>query len=463
MPRVFYPQDAHFSDDGNRHEPRRLENRRLASPPAANAGPDGVSFNAGVDACRHYLKQHGLQVDATGTYRVGMSDEHLGEVAGRGVSHGGLARSLWFTMRSNGQRISEATLQTIFTELATRHADQRYRLLTSRLLGIAATDAGREQVQRFVQAITPSADEVDVAAVMQWLWQVKRRLAGLPTQEELMVIISGAKQGTGKSTALRKLVAPLAELAIDVSAKTFSDEREAEVMATHAIGVIDDMARVNATEAADIKRTITQPTVSYRKMRENGRVTAKRLMSFIGTANEPVSLLVNDTTGARRFHELTVAINGYIDRDAINALDYRLLWTAVSEADPAPILPFIEQLRQRQQALVARDAVTGWLEDETWGKLLWNPPGAAAVVVDAYNPELGEPCARTRARFLYWCAQNGQKSIDAARLGHRLTALGFEHRLIRCRDRRCNGYLIPEALRTANAEISDVAPLSEKS
>ncbi len=446
MPRLLTPDDADAFRSPDRHDQHRPDRWRSAPPPAS-ASPDGVSFNAGVSACRAHLAARGLQVDATGAYRVGLTADALGEVAGRGVSPGGLARSLWFTMRSQGQRISEATLQTIFAELALRAADARYRVLTSRLLGTAATQAGRDLVRRFVQAITPSADDLDVGAVMQWLWQVKRRLAGLPTQEELMLLISGAKQGTGKSTALRKLVEPLAELVIDVSTHTFSDEREAEVMATHAVGIIDDMARVNATEAADIKRTITQPTVAYRRMRENGRVTAKRLMSFVGTANEPLALLVNDTTGARRFHELTVAVNGRIDRAAINAIDYRALWTAVSETDPAPILPLLERLRERQQTLVARDAVSGWLDDETWGALSWNPPGAAPVVVDAYDPLVGEPCAHTRARFLFWCAQNGQKGMDAARLGNRLTTLGFDNRQMRVLDQRGHRYFIPQALR----------------
>lgn len=262
-----------------------------------------------------------------------------------------------------------------------------------------------------------------------------------------MLVISGPKQGTGKSTALRRLVEPLAELVIDVSAKTFSDEREAEVMATHAVGILDEMARVNTTEAADIKRVITQPTVSYRKMRENGRVTARRLMSFAGTANEPLALLVNDTTGARRFHELTVASDGRIDHATINAINYGDLWSAVCELDPAPILPVVDQLRRRQQALVARDAVAGWLEDETWGALVWEPPSAAPVVVPAYNSDTGEPCTATRARFLSWCAQNGQKGMDAGRLGNRLANLGFDHRLIRFQGRRCYGYFISEDIR----------------
>jgi Virulence-associated protein E len=446
MPRLLTPSESDFPQPANQRDQHNRD-RRSTLAKATSAGPDGVSFNAGVEACRSFLKTRDLRVDATGTYRLGMTDSDLGDVAGRNVSHGCLARSLWFTMRCHGQRVSEATLQTVFTELAMREADQRYRLLAGRLIGTPATSAGRDLALRWVQAITPTADVLDAVAVMQWLWQVKRRLAGLPTQEELMLVISGPKQGTGKSTALRKLVEPLAELVIDVSAKTFSDEREAEVMATHAVGILDEMARVNTTEAADIKRTITQPTVSYRKMRENGRVTAKRLMSFAGTANEPLALLVNDTTGARRFHELTVATGGRIDHATINAIDYHALWSAVSELDPAPILPVVDLLRSRQQALVARDAVSGWLEDETWSALIWDPPGAAAVVVEAYDPQQGEPCAATRARFLSWCAQNGQKGMDAGRLGNRLANLGFDHRVIRYQGRRCNGYFVPDEVR----------------
>ena len=143
MPRLLTPSESNFPQPANQRD-QHSRDRRSASASATTAGPDGVSFNAGVEACRSFLKSRDLRVDATGTYRLGMTDPHLGDVAGRNISHGCLARSLWFTMRCRGQRVSEATLQTVFVELAMREADQRYRLLTSRLIGTPATPEGRD-------------------------------------------------------------------------------------------------------------------------------------------------------------------------------------------------------------------------------------------------------------------------------------------------------------------------------
>lgn len=84
------------------------------------------------------------------------------------------------------------------------------------------------------------------------------------------------------------------------------------------------------------------------------------------------------------------------------------------------------------------------------------------MVVDAYDPQVGEPCALTRARFLFWCAQNGQKGMDAARLGNRLTTLGFENRQSRFQDRRCYRYFIPDAIRMDMTDAMNPAASSDE-
>jgi hypothetical protein len=427
-------------------------------PTSAKAAPplsDGFTFASMIDACRQHRQQRGLLVDATGTYRLA-SDGALGDIAGADAAHGALARSLWFALRSQGVRVSEATLQAIFEELARQDARERYAAITGRLLDQPVDQRGGDEVAAWCAAITGRVDSVDTTVVCHWLWQVKRRLAGLPTHDELMLVIYGHVQGTGKSTALRRLVAPLGELAIDVSARTFSDEREAQVMATHAIGILDEMARVSTTEAADIKRVITQPAVSYRRMRENGRITARRLMTFAGTANEPVSLLVNDTTGARRFHQLDVNPTGAVDWSAINAINLDLLWRAVNEHDAPPIHVVLPELRQRQLTLVARDAITSWLEDERWQRLCWSPPGTDPEDIPAYNAACGELCRHTRLRFLYWCQANGARPLEMARLGQRLTSLAFNRRRVRVGERLEWIYDVPECFRASAATQSSL-------
>lgn len=422
-----------------------------ATPPAKPKPPpksaNSAAFSLWVAACRGCLTDRRLAVDATGTFRLVGDDGRMGDVAGHDASPGQLARALWFTLRQRGEKVPEPMLRSIFEELASRDLRDRFALLRDRFLGQPATTAGVDELRRWVRAIAPESDDVDLAAVQHWMWQVKRRLAGLEITDDLMLVIYGTDQGTGKSTAVRRLVAPLEELVIDITGRTFADEREAEVMSTHIVGVLDEMARMNHAEAADIKRVISQPVVSYRRMRENGRITARRLMSFIGTANEPVSLLINDTTGARRFHQLTVPPGHRVDWDTINRLDVPLAWTAVNEHDPSPLAPFIAQLRQRQERFVARDTVTAWLDDETWKAVTWEPPGTDAIHVQPYDHQNGEPCPHTRARYLAWCATNGQRPQEASRLGHRLAALGFDRRQIRHLGERLWFYLIPDVSR----------------
>jgi hypothetical protein len=429
----------------------RLITDPTPTPPAKTTPPltDGFTFAKLVESCRRHRRTRNLLVDATGTYRLANAGA-LGDIAGADAAHGALARALWFALRSQGVRASEATLQAIFEELARQDARERYATITSRLLDQPIDPRGADEVAAWCTAITGHLDSVDTTVVCHWLWQVKRRLAGLPTHDELMLVIYGHVQGTGKSTALRRLVEPLGELVIDVSARTFSDEREAQVMATHAIGILDEMARVSTTEAADIKRVITQPAVSYRRMRENGRITARRLMTFAGTANEPVSLLVNDTTGARRFHQLDVNPTGAVDWSAINAINVDLLWRAVNEHDAPQIHAVLPQLRQRQLALVARDAVTGWLEDERWQRLCWSPPGTDPEDIPAYDATSGELCRHTRLRFLYWCQANGSRPLEMARLGQRLTALGFLRRRVRIDEHLEWVYQVPASLLPAD-------------
>lgn len=209
-------------------------------------------------------------------------------------------------------------------------------------------------------------------------------------------------------------------------------------------------ARLSTTEAADIKRVITQPLVSYRRMRENGRITARRVMTFAGTANEPVSLLVNDTTGARRFHQLDVNPGGVVDWSAINAINLDLLWRAVNEHDRSPIHAVLPELRKRQLTLIARDAVTGWLDDERWQALSWSPSGTLPENVPAYDPTRGDLCRHTRLRFLHWCQANGARPLEMARLGQRLTSLVCLRQRMRIGDRLEWTYVVPESLRMSD-------------
>jgi hypothetical protein len=146
---------------------------------------------------------------------------------------------------------------------------------------------------------------------------------------------------------------------------------------------------------------------------------------------------------------LDVNPTGAVDWSAINAINLDLLWRAVNEHDAPPIHAVLPELRQRQLALVARDAVTAWLEDERWQRLCWSPPGTDPEDIPAYDATSGELCRHTRLRFLYWCQANGARPLEMSRLGQRLTALAFNRRRVRLGERLEWIYDVPECFRAS--------------
>ena len=64
---------------------------------------------------------------------------------------------------------------------------------------------------------------LDIAVVKHFVWQVKRKLIGLPVDHHIMPILFG-KSGGGKSVAIHKLVEPLKELTLETNMSVFQDQ-----------------------------------------------------------------------------------------------------------------------------------------------------------------------------------------------------------------------------------------------
>jgi hypothetical protein len=121
----------------------------------------------------------------------------------------------------------------------------------------------------------------------------------------------------------------------------------------------------------------------------------------------------------RRFYELPVPER--CDWDTLNAIDYGLLWSAISEDDDAPGITHRELLEAEQAKLVWHHPVTRWLDDEDWNQI----NEFDVLLYGNANPEIGLTTLELFHRFRVWCKKNGEREGSSVDLGRQLTQLGW--------------------------------------
>lgn len=371
-----------------------------------------------IDALELYLEEKGIVPDALDGWR--RADSWI--LVNNNIAS--IANDFAFEYRHTDNDVSQARILETLEAMTRRWRDERRAALLATITGKPATDTGEAALKAWVTAVTGACSPLDLAVMKHWLWNCKRMALGMRTEHDLMPVVYG-KQGSGKTTAVQMIVVPMAELALDMDATYLTDDRKAPVLAAAIIGRWEEMQGSQRADLEALKHTITSPTIGFRPMRTNQTVILPRTCSFIGTSNLPVDVMIQDTTGARRFVQLTTPER--CDWDALQAIDATVLWQSVSETDAAPILDFLHLLREHQVDLVHRDPVSMWLESERWGELYWTRADTAApYIVPRYEPAKGETFEQLSARFGSWCRTTGQASVGTKNFALRLRQEGFE-------------------------------------
>jgi hypothetical protein len=215
----------------------------------------------------------------------------------------------------------------------------------------------------WLRAVTGTIDELDLAVMKHFLWQVKRKLDGQPVEYHIMPVIVG-RTGSGKSVAVEKLVGPvkpLVESGRDCS--IFEDSREWTMFHRMYVVVLDELSRADQTDVNAMKRVITADTLSYRALYTQDHVPGRMVSTFIGTSNNFISEVVLDSTSARRFWQ--IQSQSLIDWDTINKIDYTALWRSVDVADSrSPVRDAWQAIQARQHAEFRhKSAVEEWLAE----------------------------------------------------------------------------------------------------
>ncbi len=376
---------------------------------------DAKRYSMLVDAVERWLEAQKLDVDATGRW---LRD---GKPA---VASGQLHRECIHALRMR-MKLSAEVVADIFTHIAHTRSMERFESVVSGLCGRPRTDAGAFELVKWCELISGDQEEGKEGllyhVMLHWMWLVKRSAVGLPRAHDIMPIIYSKRQGNGKSTALRKLCSPFAEIMEPITAEVLTDSRRATELESYLIGVWDEMEGADRKDLTEIKSAITSQDRTYRVLGTHMTARVVRRMNFIGTSNRPVDQIFRDTTGARRYFQ--VDCYDSLDWEAINALDYDTMWQAVSEQDQAPITSVLPMLQGHQQETVYGDSVTMWLKslrDDGLEGFVWEASPKEVVTVPAYDRERGESGDRVRWRYLRWVKIRGEMAINGNAFWNRL-------------------------------------------
>lgn len=241
-----------------------------------------------------------------------------------------------------------------------RHERSKVELtLLTQKLTYASTQ--NDPVANWVTAVCGKNSDLDVVVVKHFLWQVKRKLAGLPVEQHMMPVLFG-RSGAGKSVAVSKLIEPLRAVALQTDMSIFSDPFSRRAFSRNFLVFFDELQGSDNADVNTMKQIITAPVIEWRAMRSERVMSAPQNSTFIGCSNDPVRDRIKDPTSSRRFWQINCA--DQIDWPAINSIDYLALWRSVDENAPTPILEHLSDIRKVQEAEIrVKDSIEQWLEE----------------------------------------------------------------------------------------------------
>jgi Virulence-associated protein E len=212
----------------------------------------------------------------------------------------------------------------------------------------------------------PHGSAFVVAVLNKFIWQVKRKMHGLPIFDHLMPIILG-KQGTGKSTLIRMLLDPIEEAWVPSDFKMITDDRNISLWKNFVI-FMDEMGWAKKSDMDVVKNVITAESLNRRVFHTTISQEVAQNATFIGAANAgELSDILRDVTGTRRF--VSLDMKDQPDRDVINSIDWLAVWQSVDESAEDPTIPFKAILSKVQEADRTKTPVEEWLDVLTRSEL----------------------------------------------------------------------------------------------
>lgn len=276
-------------------------------------------------------------------------------------------------------------------------------------------DKNNDELSKFTEALVGKKCNMFLqhrAVLEHFVWQVKRKLFGLPVVHHMCPILVGA-QGSGKTVAIENLISPLKHLSMEGNLGTFVRESERFVFGTYYIVKLDEFAKGTKADLESMKNVMTSADVNFRTFYTQKMAYMPNVSTFIGASNRSVAEIFNDQTGNRRFYEIPCLkkvdweIIGGLTED--EGLDYCNIWQSVDENSESPILPFIDDINNYQEESRSKSLVEQWLDYE-------------ALVPNTEDFVKIEPVKKLHLDFMNWLKlQNCNYMYTAAIFGKELS------------------------------------------
>lgn len=330
-------------------------------------------------------------------------------------------------------RVSEKHLESALNEYI--HENKQGHVLALQKRIQFNGDGSLSELKKFVRAICGREDEVDEAVLSHFIWQVKRKVFGLPVQYHLMPILTGP-QGNGKSSAIKKLFEPLKDFVATPTLADLADKRHCEAYEANFIAFCDELEKANQTDVDGLKNFITADRQTYRPLYSNIIAECQQNCTAIGCTNRSLASLIYDPTGMRRFYEIATdpdmeASGGWALQKEVNI---ELLWRQVDENIPGSecyILPFKDQIGDKQESLRTKDPVELFLEES--GALVVDPAKTIAVRKSGFYES-----------YRQFCITNGHKPKASNWFKTAAEEKGIQYKKVRIEGSPQNAALVGE-------------------
>lgn len=245
-----------------------------------------------------------------------------------------------------GKAAKADDIKTVLADMARRKGAE---LISGIITSIKYDPACIKEGDMFLQELHDLWDikerqEVLNAAMRHFLWQVKRKLRGLPVSWPIWLNYYGGA-GIGKTSMINSIGAPLKDFAILTSIAELLDE-ERQVMklcSTYYINIDEisvetknpytDDGTLTKGQNAALKKLLTQEKSRTRNMGGQSQSTRRYTFSVISSANEHLYDIIYDEKTMRRYFEVEcrrITLEDYGKLDELKT-HIMALWKSVDE------------------------------------------------------------------------------------------------------------------------------------
>ena len=203
--------------------------------------------------------------------------------------------------------------------------------------------------------------ELDCIVFRHMAWQVKRNIVGKNVETPLVAILFG-NQGTGKSRFWQDFFSVIGQSITSTSLSTFVAGNQAFSLRNQLVVDFSELDAGNSNAVvARAKQLLTDSTITGKLLYQN-ESTTRKINSYVGSTNYPLSTVFPDYTGYRRFHVIDFmgdVLNNFINMKSITYDDWCDYWSSINENRDSPLFSndYYVSMLKRENAKIGNEII----------------------------------------------------------------------------------------------------------